>query len=181
MTVGGIRTEQECGMFRRRHEYEKSSMQIVISTTTFHRAKRYEAQLRVVTHEYADATRVPEHYASTLRTRTLQSIISSMMSKCRTRQLESCDTLSAIYYAWLERGVQRKSPKDPRLSDGWCWHLVKAFLLLNPGVSTQWLPGSVHRRQTRSAWRIWQVFLRSGRVPESQAVDSVTCWSCRQP
>ena len=37
-TVGGIRTEpmqmQECEMFRRRHKYEKSSMQTVISTTT---------------------------------------------------------------------------------------------------------------------------------------------------
>ena len=38
-TVGGIRTEQECEMFRRRHEYEKSSMQTVISTTTSHKAK----------------------------------------------------------------------------------------------------------------------------------------------
>ena len=97
-TVGGIRTEQECEMFRWRHEYEKSSMQTVISTTTSHRAKRDEAQLRVVTHEYVDAMRVPEHYASTLRTRTLQSVISRVMSKCRTRQLESCDTLSAFFF-----------------------------------------------------------------------------------
>ena len=83
-TIGGIRTEQECQMFRRRYEYAKSSMQTVISTTTSHKAKKDEAQLRVVTHEYADAMRVPEDYASTLRTRTLQSIISRMMSKCRT-------------------------------------------------------------------------------------------------
>ena len=61
-----------------------------ISTTTSHKAKRDDAQLRVLTHEYADAMRVPEQYASSLRTRTLQSIISRMMSKCRTRQLESC-------------------------------------------------------------------------------------------
>ena len=33
-TVGGIRTDQECKMFRRRHVYEKSSMQTVISKTT---------------------------------------------------------------------------------------------------------------------------------------------------
>ena len=59
-TVGGIRTEQECEMFRRCHAYEKSSMQRVISTTTSHKAKRYEAQQRVVTHEYDDAMRVPE-------------------------------------------------------------------------------------------------------------------------
>ena len=52
-TVGEIRTEQECEMFKWRHEYEKSSMQIVISTTSSHRAKKDEAQLRVVTHEYA--------------------------------------------------------------------------------------------------------------------------------
>ena len=41
-TVGGIRTEQECEMFRRRHEYEKSSIQTVISTTTSHKAKKDE-------------------------------------------------------------------------------------------------------------------------------------------
>ena len=38
-TVGKIRTEQDCEMVRRRHEYEKSSMQTVISTTTPHRAE----------------------------------------------------------------------------------------------------------------------------------------------
>ena len=132
-TVGGIRTEQECEMFRRRHEYEKSSMQTVMSTTTSHRAKRDETQPRVVTHEYADAMRVPEHYASTLRTRTLQSVISRMMSKCRTRQLESCDTLSAFFHAWLEGGVQMKFPKDPRLRDGWRWQLARMFFPLSPG------------------------------------------------
>ena len=58
-TVGGNRTEQECEMFRRRHEYEKSSMQTVISTTTSHEAKRDEAQLRVVTHEYLSTSRAP--------------------------------------------------------------------------------------------------------------------------
>ena len=141
-TVGKIRTEQECEMFRRRHEYDKSSMQTVISMTTSHRAKRDEAQLRVVTHEYADAMRVPEHYVNTLRTRTLRSFISRMMSKCRTRQLESCDTLSAFFHAWLERGVRMKPPKDPRLSDGWRWQLARAFFPPSPGVSTQWLPGS---------------------------------------
>ena len=56
-TVGGLETEQtqvqECEMFRRRHKYEKSSMQTVISTTTSQKAKRDETQLRVVTHEYA--------------------------------------------------------------------------------------------------------------------------------
>ena len=129
-TVGGIRTEQEFQMFRRRHEYEKSSTQTVISTTTSYKDKRDEAQLRVVTHEYADAMRAPEHHASTLRTRTLQSIISRMMSKSRTRQLESCDTLSAFFYAWLERSVQMKSPKDSRLSDGWRWQLARAFFPL---------------------------------------------------
>ena len=37
-----------------------------------------------------------------------------------------------------------KPLKDPRLSDGWLWQLVGAFFPLSPGVSTQWLPGSVH-------------------------------------
>ena len=54
---------EECEMFRRRHKYEKSSVQTVISTTTSHKAKRDETQPRVVTLEYADAMRVPEHYA----------------------------------------------------------------------------------------------------------------------
>ena len=129
---------------QRRHEYEKSSMQTVISTTMSHRAKRDEAQLRVVTHEYVDAMRVPEHYASTLRTRTLQSVISRVMSKCRTRQLESCETLFAFFHAWLERDVQMKSPKDSRLRDGWRWQLARAFFPMNPGVSTQPPPGGVH-------------------------------------
>ena len=132
-TVGGIRTEQECEMFRWRHEYGKSSMQTVISMTTSHRAKRDEAQLRVVTNEYADAMRVPA--------RTMQSLISRVMSKCRTRQLELCDTLSAFFHGWLERGVRMKPPKDPRLSDGWRWQLARALFPLSPGVSTQWLPG----------------------------------------
>ena len=138
-TVGGIRTEQECEMFRRRHEYEMSSMQAVMSTTTSHKAKKDEAQPRVVTHQCAD-----EHYASTLRTRTVQPVISRMMSKCRTRQLEACDTLSAFFHACLERGVRTMPPKDPRLSDGWRWQLARALFPLSPGVCTQWLPGGVH-------------------------------------
>ena len=83
-----------------------------------------------------------EGRASTLRTRTMQSVINRMMSKCRTRQLESCDTLSAFFHAWLERGVRLEPPKDPRLSDGWRWQLARAFFLLSNGVSTEWMPGS---------------------------------------
>ena len=79
-TVGGIKTEQtqvqECEMFRRCQKYEKSSMQTVISTTTSHKAKRDETQPRIVTLEYADAMRAPEHCASTPRTRALRSVIS---------------------------------------------------------------------------------------------------------
>ena len=73
-TVVGIGTEQECEKFRRRHEYEKSSMQTVISTTTSHEAKRDETLPRV--HECADAMRAPEHHASTPRTQALKSVIS---------------------------------------------------------------------------------------------------------
>ena len=145
MTVGGIKTEQilvqECEMFRRRHKYEKSSMQTVTSTTTSHKAKRDETQLRVVTYKYADAMLVPEH-CDTLHTRALRSVTSRMMSKCRARQLKSCDTLSAFFHARLVRGVRMKSPKDPRLSDCWRWQLAGAFLLLSPGVNSQWSPGS---------------------------------------
>ena len=174
---GGIRTEQECEMFKWRHEYEKSSMQTVISTTTSHRAKRDEAQLRAVAHEYADAMRVPEHYASTPRTRTMQSVISRVMSKCCTRQLESCDTLSAFFHAQLERDVQMKSPKDPRLSDGWRWQLARAFFPLSPAVSAQWMPGSA-RMATDARCVHWQVSLRSrvvSQVSEPVAVGSAVC------
>ena len=101
------------------------------------------ARCSVVTHEYGDAMRVLEHHASKLRTRALQSVISRVMSKCRTRQLESCDTLSAFFRAWLARGVRMKPPKDPRLSDGWRWQLARALLPLSPGVSIQWLPGGI--------------------------------------
>ena len=117
-------------------------MQTVISTTTSHRAKRDGTQPRVVTPEYADAMRVLVHHASTLRTRALGSVTSRMMPKCRARQLESCDALSAFFYPWLERGVRVKPPKDPGLSDGWCWQLARACLLLSPGVSSQWSPRS---------------------------------------
>ena len=122
----------------------KVIMQTVISTTTSHKAKIDETQPRVVALEHADAMRVPEHYASTLRTRTLQSVTSRVMSKCRTRQFESCETLSAFFHAWLVRGMRMKPPKDPRLSDGWRLQLARAFFPLSPGVSIQWLPGGVH-------------------------------------
>ena len=155
-TVGRIKTEQmrvrKCEMFRRRHKYEKSSMRTVISTTTSHKAKRDETQPRVVTVEYADATRVPEHYASTPHPRALRPVISRVMSKCRTRQLESCDTSSAFFHAWLKRGVWVKPPKDPRLRDGWCWQLASALLLLTPGVSSQWSPGGA--RMVRDVKRV---------------------------
>ena len=59
-TVGGIRTVQEYEMFRRRHEHETLFMQRIISTTMSYKAKRDETQLRIVTHEYADAMCVPE-------------------------------------------------------------------------------------------------------------------------
>ena len=138
-TIGGIKTGQiqvqEYEMFRWCDKYGNSSMQRLISTTTSHKTKRDETQPRIVTLEYADAMCAPEQNASTLRTRALRSVISRMMSKCRTRQLESCDTLSAFFHACLERVVWVKPPKDPRLSDGRCQHPAKALPLLSPGVS----------------------------------------------
>ena len=55
-------------------------------------------------------------------------MINSMMSRCRTRQPESYDTLSAFFHDWLEKGVWAKPPTDLRLNDGWCWQAVRAFL-----------------------------------------------------
>ena len=129
-TVAGIRSEttqlQKCEMLMRRRMYEKSSTETVISTKTSHKAKRDEIQPRVVTNEHADAMLAPDHYASTPRTQALRSVISRMMSKCRTRQLESRGTLSA----GRERVVRAETPKDLRVSGGWCWHLVRALWVL---------------------------------------------------
>ena len=71
-------------------------METVISTRMSHEAKRNEAQPRIVIPECADDMRVSEHYASTPCTRTQRFTINRMVSKCRTRQPESCDTLSAF-------------------------------------------------------------------------------------
>ena len=38
--------------------------------------------------------------------------------------------------------MRTKPPKDPRLSNGWCWQLARALLPLSPGVSIQWLPAT---------------------------------------
>ena len=43
-----------------------------------------------------------------------------------------------------ERRAGVKSPKDPRLSDGWRWQLAGVFFPLSPGVGTHWLPRGVH-------------------------------------
>ena len=141
-------------------------METVISTTTSHKAESCDTWVRW-----------PEHYASTLRTRALRSVISRMMSKCRTRQLDSRDTLTAFFRELLERGVRVQSPK------GWCWHLVRALPLLSPGVSTQWVPGGVHmatdEKCVENLAGLSEDKVRS-RVPKSRAVDSATCWSCRQ-
>ena len=170
-------------MFKRRRKYEKSSTGTVISTKTSHKAKGDEVQPRVMTHEHADAMLAPEHYASTPRTRALRSVISRMMSKCRTRQLESCGTLSAFFHDWLQRGVRAESPKDLRLRDGWCWHLVTALLLLGPGVSIQWLPGSAHMttdgKYVENLAGLSEV---RGLKPSSRVtgVGSMMCWSGQQ-
>ena len=119
-------------------------METVISTRMSHKAKRDKAQPRIVTPECADAMRISEHYASTPCTRTQRLTINRMVSKCRTRQPESCDTLSAFVHDWLERGVWTEPSTDLRLNDGPCWLLVKTLLLLSPGASVTWSSGSVH-------------------------------------
>ena len=95
-----------------------------------------------MTSECADAMRVSEHYTSTPCTRTQRLTIKRMVSKCRTRQPESCDTLFACFRDWLERGVQTDLPTDLRLDDGRRWQRVKALPLPSPGASVR--SGSTH-------------------------------------
>ena len=121
-TVAGVRSEltqvQECEVFKRRRRYKRSSMETVISTRMSHEAKRNKTQPRIVMLECADAMRVSEHYPSTPCTRTQRLMINNVVSKCRTRQPESCDTSSASVHDWLERGVWTEPPTDFRLNDG---------------------------------------------------------------
>ena len=58
----------------RRHEHETLFMQRVISNNVPIKPRETKPRLRIVTHEYADAKCVPEHYASTLRTLALKSV-----------------------------------------------------------------------------------------------------------
>ena len=135
---------EECKVFKWRRRYKISPMETVISTRMSHKAKRDEAHPRIVTSECADAMRVSEHYAGTPCTRTQRLTINRMASKCRTRQPELFDTLSAFLHDWLERGVWAEPPTDLRLNDGRCWLLVKALLLLIARASVTWSSGSVH-------------------------------------
>ena len=71
-----------------------------------------------------------------------------------------------------------KSPKDPRLSDGWRWELARAFFQMTPWVSTHWLPGCVHTatdvRCVENLAGLSEVKgLKS--ILESQAVGSTVC------
>ena len=147
VTVAGIRSDttqmQKCEMFKRRREYENLSTE-THQHENVSEAKRDEVQSRVVTHKYADAMLAPEHYASNPRTWALRSVISRMMSKCRTCQLASCDSLPAFFHDWLERGVQAESLKALGLSDGWRWCQVRALQLPSPGVSIQRSARSTH-------------------------------------
>ena len=115
-TVAGVRSEltqmQEREVFKWRRGYKRSSRETVISTTMSHKAKRDKAQPRIVIPECADAMRVSEHCASTPSARAKRLMINRTMSKCRTRQPESCDALSAFLHDWLERGVDRTSERS---------------------------------------------------------------------
>ena len=122
--------------------HESLSAEAVVSTRMSHKAKRERAQPRIAAPECADAMRVSEHFASTPCTRTQRLMINRMMSKCRTRQLESCDTSSAFFHDWLERGVWTEPPTEFRLDDG-RWQPVKA-LELPSGVSVRWSSGNTH-------------------------------------
>ena len=92
------------------------------------RPRETKPSQEIVTPECADAMRVSEHYASTPCTRTQRLLVNSMMSKCRTRQPESCDTPSAFLHDWLSSECAwTEPPTDLRLNDGRCWLLVKAL------------------------------------------------------
>ena len=93
--------------------------------------ERQSPAKKCVTPECADARRVSERYAST----PCRLMSKRMMSKCRSRQPESYNTLSAFLHDWLERGVWAELPTDLRLNDGQCWQPVKALPLPSPGAS----------------------------------------------
>ena len=173
-TVAGVRSEptqmQECEVFKWRRRYKRSSMETVISTRMSHKAKRNKAQPRIVIPECADAMRVSEHCTSTPCTRTQRLMINSLVSKCRTRQPESCDTLFAFLHDWLERGVWAEPPTDLRLNDGQCWLLVKALLLLSSGQSVTWSSGSVH--MMTDAKRVENLVSLRGQEFDARMVDT---------
>ena len=125
-----------------------------------------------------DAVRVSEHYASTPCTRTQRLTINRIVSKCRTRQPESCNTLSAFLHDWLERGAWTEPPTDLRLNDGRCW-LPKAPLLLSPGASVRWSSGSTHmttgaKPEVKSLTPEWSTAARSVMSPGGVGVARVS-------
>ena len=115
----------------------------------------------------------------------------SMVSKCRTRQPESCGTLSASVHDWLERGVWTEPPTDLRLNDGRCWQLVNALLLSSPGVSVR-SSGSTHMTsdakhgknlaslpEVKSLMPEWSTAARS--VMSRGGVGAVSCLDSSEP
>ena len=130
-TIAGIRAAltqvQEFGVSEWKRKSEKPPNEKVISTKMFHKAKGDEVRSRIVAREHADGVFAPEHHAGTPPTWALKLVISTMMSKGRTRQLASHDVSVAFFHTWLERGVWVKPPKDLRLSDDWLWYVVKAL------------------------------------------------------
>ena len=193
-TVAGVRSEptqvQECEVFKWRRRYKRSSLETVISTRMSHKAKRDKAQPKNLTSDCADAMRVSEHYASTPCTRTQRLTINNMVSKCRTLQPESCDTLFASVHDWLERGVWTEPPTDLRLNDGRCWQLVDALLLSSPGVSVRWSSGSTHMTTDakhvenlvglpKSLMPDWSTAARS--VMSRGGVGAVSCLDSSEP
>ena len=113
-TVAGVRLEatqmQESEVFKWRRRYKE-----VTHADSHQHENVPRSQEKQSPAKNCDTRGAPmqfEHHASTPYTRPQRLMINSMMSKCRTRQPESYDTLSAFLHDWLERCVDRTSDRS---------------------------------------------------------------------
>ena len=94
------------GVFEWKRRTEKPAAEKIISTKMFHKAKGDEVRSRIVAREFADGVFALERHAGTPSTWALKLVISRMVSKSRTRQLESHDVSVAFFHAEAPEGAQ---------------------------------------------------------------------------